>query len=71
MAEMKDDQNIHMQDMMERHIGSLASIMEADQEEKKAEMTAWREKIQAETEANRAKTKAMRNKRMEANINAC
>jgi hypothetical protein len=36
-----------MQEMMERHIGSLASRMEAGQEERKAEMKAKREKVDA------------------------
>jgi hypothetical protein len=52
--------------------------MDADQEERKAEMRAWREKlhtktkaIQVEMEAIRVRTKAMREKRMEANCNTC
>jgi SHS2 domain-containing protein len=34
-----------------------------------AGMSTWREKMDVEMEANRAETKAMRYKRMEANMN--
>jgi hypothetical protein len=54
----------HMQEIMERQIGSLASRMDTNHEKRMAE-------IHAETEAIRARTKAMHEKRMEANFNIC
>jgi hypothetical protein len=56
---------------IQQMLAHLLAEMRSSQEKMDANDEKMMTEIQAETEAIRARMKAMRDKRMEANINAC
>jgi hypothetical protein len=63
MKKMKANRRADMEEMNANNRRMLAKM---DDDSK-----VWREEIRAETEAIKAKTKAMREERMKANMDAC
>jgi hypothetical protein len=67
LARIDASRKIFKEEMKANNRRMLAEMLEKVDSDSKA----WREEIRAETEATRARTEAMREERMKANMNAC